>query len=188
MPLSFIPESICVKVIPIVNDQEKFSCSSLVLFILQSAVTTCRRSSWPIVTSAPTQVISHQFAKFNPAVYNWPIVSLCVCLEDYTKNERGVTYHEQDERMERVMTHIVCDFLSQVRLCDEDLGDFLTGSVKHTSHQRVFTVPQPSPLCKVTDQRKQMITNSQAHKHTEKQHFCHNNCKNHDLPPDSCTI
>lgn len=55
------------------------------------------------------------------------------------------------EWWQEAQTHIICDFLSQVSLRDEDLGDFFTGSIKHTSHQRVFTVPQSGPLYKVID-------------------------------------
>ena len=59
---------------------------------------------------------------------------------------------EQTERerewWQEAQTHIICDFLSQVGLCDEDLGNFLTGSVEHAGHQRVFTIPQSGPLYK----------------------------------------
>lgn len=48
-------------------------------------------------------------------------------------------------------THVICDFLSQVGLSDEDFGDFLAGSVKNTGHQRVFIIPQSGSLCKITE-------------------------------------
>lgn len=51
----------------------------------------------------------------------------------------------------RTGSHVICDFLSQVGLSDEDFGDFLTGSVKNTCHQRVFIVPQSGSLCKITE-------------------------------------
>lgn len=53
----------------------------------------------------------------------------------------------------KAQTHIVCDLLSQVRLSDEDLGDFLTGPVKHSGHQRVFPIPEPGLLYKVIDKK-----------------------------------
>lgn len=49
-------------------------------------------------------------------------------------------------------SHIICDFLSQVGLCDEDLGDFLTGSIQHTSHQWVLIIPESGSLLKATDE------------------------------------
>lgn len=61
---------------------------------------------------------------------------------------------EQREWWQETRTHIICDFLSEVGLCDEDLGDFLTGSVKHTGHQRVFVIPQSGSLLKVIDKKK----------------------------------
>lgn len=75
---------------------------------------------------------------------------------------------ERCENREReAQTHIMCDFLSQVGLHDEDLGNFLTGSVKHTSHQRVLTVPQLGPLYKVKgNSSPQTHTNN-----TKTQHF-----------------
>lgn len=47
--------------------------------------------------------------------------------------------------------YVICDFLSQVGLSDEDFGDFLAGSVKNTRHQWVFIVPQSGSLCQVTE-------------------------------------
>lgn len=72
---------------------------------------------------------------------------------------------ELREWWQEAQTHIICDFLSQVSLCDEDLGDFLTGSVQHTSHQWVFIVPQSGSLLKVTNKE---ILATHAHTQTNK--------------------
>lgn len=61
---------------------------------------------------------------------------------------------EQWELWHEAQTHVICDFLSQVGLRDKDLGDFLTGSIKHTSHQWVFTVLQSRSLYKATVKEK----------------------------------
>lgn len=76
---------------------------------------------------------------------------------------------EQREWWQEAQTHIICDFLSQVSLRDEDLGDFLTGSIKHTSHQRVFTIPQSGPLYKVIEE--EQLTHKHTHKYTKTQHL-----------------
>lgn len=51
----------------------------------------------------------------------------------------------------KTWSYIICDFLSQVGLSNEDFGDFLAGSVKYTCHQRVFIVPQSGSLCKIPE-------------------------------------
>lgn len=92
---------------------------------------------------------------------------------------------QQAERWQEAQTHIVCDFLSKVGLCDENLGDFLTGSVKHTGHQWVFVIPQPGFLWEVAaweskwhqtwDMKVQILS---WHSHSD----------SYDSPPDSCTM
>lgn len=52
---------------------------------------------------------------------------------------------------EKTLSYIICDFLSQVGLSNEDFGNFLAGSMKNTRHQRVFIVPQSGSLCTTTD-------------------------------------
>lgn len=94
-------------------------------------------------------------------------MSLCVYV-DYTKNVKGALIMnkmtEQSEKWQEAQTHIIRDFLSQVSLCDEDLGDFLTGSVKHTSHQWVFTILKPGPLYRVIDKENKW-PQSHIHRH-----------------------
>lgn len=114
------------------------------------------------------QDIIPQLAKFNPTVCS--IVLLCVYAEDYTKNEKKTkkkTGHmwtrcqnREREWWQEAQTHIICDFLSQVGLCDKDLGNFLTGSAKHAGNQRVFTIPQSGPLYKIIDKERKW---SQTH-------------------------
>lgn len=112
------------------------------------------------------------------------------CCESIEKKKRksshrSTTSRGNGESGDRRPTHIVCDFLPEVGLCDEDLGDFLTGPVKHTSHEWVFVIPQSGFLFKVA------AWENKWH-HTQKikaQTFSwdsHN--ESHDSPPDSCTI
>lgn len=114
------------------------------------------------------------------------IVSLCVYV-DYTKNVKGALIMnkmtEQSEKWQEAQTHIIRDFLSQVSLCDEDLGDFLTGSVKHTSHQWVFTILKPGPLYRVIDKE-----NKWPQSHIHRHFWWQNHNESYNLPPDSCTI
>lgn len=108
--------------------------------------------------------------------WNRSIVWSRVFTQDHTRNGKA--------RGE--MTHIICDFLSQVGLCDEDLGDFLTGSIKHTGHQWVFIVPQPGSLWEVKDKENSW---SLSNKNSLLHYFslCHHS-EISDSPPDSCTI
>lgn len=126
-------------------------------------------------------------------VYNWPIVLLCVYVEDHRKKMKKRSHivdklTEQTEWWQEAQTHIICDFLSKVGLCDEDLRDFLTGSIKHTSHQWVFIVPQSCSLLKVTD-RENNWPHTHTHTQIKTQDFSWNSHnESYDSPPDSCTI
>lgn len=112
----------------------------------------------------------------------------CESTEKKKKRKQSQIPNKPRERREwwqEAHTHIVCDFLPEVGLCDEDLGDFLTGSMKHTSHQWVFVIPQSGFLFKVASWENKWH-HTQKIKAQTLSWDSHN--ESHDSPPDSCTI